>query len=458
MVRVTIKDILEATGGRLASGKGSAVVPSFSTDTRSIIPGSVYIALKGKNFDGHDFVRQAFDKGAAGAIVEREAGPGASDKDKNVIVVDDCLEAMGRIAAEIRRRADVPVICITGTNGKTTTKEILSHILSCRYKVLKSRRSFNNIIGLSLTLFDLEPSYQAVVLEVGTNHPGEIPRLAAIADPYMAVITNIGDGHLEFFGDRHGVFVEKTSLLDFVPDSGMAFLNGDDELLARVSNRCAARKFFGQGEGCDFRITDISKRSGGYGFSLNGSAYYVPLEGEHNVYNAAAAIAVAEYFGLAPKEINEILARISLPGMRLEKVKVDNITFINDSYNANPNSFECALKVLQEDEIADKRGVVAGDMLELGSRTEEFHKMLGRSIAEKGIDFLITIGPNARHMIDGALDSGMGKDRAVPAETHQTAAEMIRRLAVADTVVLLKGSRSARMEEVLKCFTTSCTR
>ena len=458
MVRMTVKDILGATGGRLASGRDSSAVPSFSTDTRSIIPGSVFIALKGKNFDGHDFLVQAFDKGAAGAIVEKEPGPGASHEEKNIVVVDDCLEAMGRIAAEMRKRADVPVVCITGTNGKTTTKDILAHILSSRYKVLKSRKSFNNIIGLSLTLFDLEPSYQAVVLEVGTNHPGEIPRLAAIAGPHMAIITNIGDGHLEFFGDRHGVFVEKTSLLDFLPDSGMAFLNGDDELLARVSNRALARKFFGQGEGCDFRITGISKKAGGYGFSLNGHAYYLPLEGAHNVHNAAAAIAVAEYFGLTPKEINESLSRISLPGMRLEKVKVDNITFINDSYNANPDSFECALRVLQEEEIADKRGVVAGDMLELGTRTAEFHRMLGRSIAEKGIDFLITIGPNARHMIDGALDSGMDRDSAVPAETHQTAAEMIRHLAVSDTVVLLKGSRSARMEEVLKCFTTSCTR
>ncbi len=458
MVRMTIKDILEATGGRLASGKESAAVPSFSTDTRSIIPGSVFIALKGRNFDGHDFARQALDKGASGAIVERELEPGASHKDKNIVMVEDCLEAMGRIAAEIRRRANVPVVCVTGTNGKTTTKEILAHILSSRYKVLKSRKSFNNIIGLSLTLFDLEPSYQAVVLEIGTNHPGEIPRLAAIAEPHMAIITNIGDGHLEFFGDRHGVFLEKTSLLDFIPSSGMAFLNRDDELLARVSKRGLARKFFGRDEGCDFRITDVRKRSGGYGFSLNGNAYYVPLEGEHNVYNAAAAIAVAEYFGLTPEEMNESLTRISLPGMRLEKVKVDNITFINDSYNANPNSFECALKVLQEDDIANKRGVVAGDMLELGARSEEFHRMLGRSVAEKGIDFLITIGPNARHMIDGAMDSGMGSSRAVPAETHQTAAEMIRRLAVADTVVLLKGSRSARMEEVLKCFTTSCTR
>ena len=458
MVRITVKDILGATGGRLASGKASPAVPSFSTDTRSIIPGGVFIALKGKNFDGHDFLEQAFDKGAAGAIVERAPDPGASRKEKNIVVVDDCLEAMGRIASEIRKRVDVPVVCITGTNGKTTTKEILAHILASRYKVLKSRKSFNNIIGLSLTLFDLEPSYEAVVLEVGTNHPGEIRRLAAIADPHMAIITNIGDGHLEFLGDRHGVFVEKTSLLDTLPDPGMAFLNGDDELLARVSNRGLARKFFGCGERCDLRITDITKKAGGCGFSLNGHAYHVPLEGTHNVYNAAAAIAVAGYFGLTPQEINESLARIALPGMRLEKVKVDNITFMNDSYNANPGSFECALKVLQENETAGKRWVVAGDMLELGVRTAEFHRMLGRSIAEKGIDFLITMGPNARHVIDGALGSGMGRDRVVRAETHQAAAEMIRRSAAADTVVLLKGSRSARMEEVLKCFTTFCTR
>lgn len=458
MVKLTVKDIEVFSGGRIVSGKPADIVPSFSTDTRNIIPGSTFIAIKGKNFDGHDYVREALEKGARGAIVESGVGLAEAGKDKHLIVVDDATEAMGRIAAGIRSRAEIPFICITGTNGKTTTKEILSHVLSSKFKVLKSKKSFNNIIGLSLTLFDLDPSHEVAVLELGTNHPGEIPKLASIARPHMAIITNIGDGHLEFFGDRRGVFIEKASLLDLLPPSGMAFLNKDDELLSRVAKTDAGKKFYGKGEGVDFRIGGLDRRADGYGFSVNGRDYFLPLEGEHNVYNAAAAIAASEYFGLTPEEIRESLSKVLLPEMRLQKVRSGGVVFINDSYNANPNSFECALKVLVKDPFALKKGVVAGDMMELGARTEEFHRMLGRSIAEKGIDFLITIGPNARHMIDGAVCSGMGKDRAVEAGDHRSAADMLRSFAGPDTVVLLKGSRSSRMEEVLKCFTTFCTR
>lgn len=458
MVKITIKDILSATGGKLASGTGNYNVPAFSTDTRNIIPGSVFIAIKGKNFDGHDYVKDALDKGASGAIVERAIDTGASNKDKDVIVVGDTQEAMGKIASVIRSRVSIPVISITGTNGKTTTKEILAHILSSKYKVLKSKKSFNNIIGLSLTLFELDPSHEVAVLEIGTNHPGEIGALGAIARPDIAVITNIGDGHLEFFGDRRGVFNEKTSLLDHMSASGKAFLNKDDELLSHVPHASAAGKFFGRAAGSDLVITKVSRTAYGHEFSLNGDGYSIPLEGEHNVHNAAAAVAVARHLGLSPEEIRESLEKVSLPEMRLQKVKSGGVTFINDSYNANPSSFECALKVLSGDTSAGKRGVVAGDMMELGDRTEEFHRKIGRSIAEKGIDFLIAIGPNAGHMVSGAVDSGMPADRAMRAGTHQAAADLLKGFAGADTVVLLKGSRSARMEEVLKCFTTFCTR
>jgi UDP-N-acetylmuramoyl-tripeptide--D-alanyl-D-alanine ligase len=458
MVKLTIRDILTATGGTLASGKGTDTVPAFSTDTRNIIPASVFIAINGKSFDGHDYVKDALDKGASGAIVERVVDTGAANKDKDVIVVSDTQEAMGKIAAMIRSRVHIPVISITGTNGKTTTKEILAHILSSKYNVLKSKKSFNNIIGLSLTLFELEASHEVAVLEIGTNHPGEIAKLGAIACPDIVVITNIGDGHLEFFGDRKGVYKEKTSLLDHVGPSGAVFLNKDDELLAGSTHASAAGRFFGRAEGADISITKVSGTPRGYGFLLNGDSYFIPLDGEHNVYNAAAAVAVARYMGLSPEEIRDSLAKVSLPEMRLEKVKAGDVTFINDSYNANPSSFECALKVLAGEAFAAKRGVVAGDMMELGDRTEEFHKSIGKSIAEKGIDFLIAIGPNAGHMVSGAVGGGMPSARAMTAATHQAAAQLVRGLAGAGTIVLLKGSRSARMEEVLKCFTTFYTR
>lgn len=458
MVKLSVKDILASTGARLISGSETAEVPSLSTDTRNIIPGSFFIAIKGRSFDAHDFVVEALEAGAAGAVVDKPVDLPDSLQGKHVIMADDTTSAMGKIAALIRSRVDIPVICITGTNGKTTTKEILAHVLSSKFKVLKSKKSFNNIIGLSLTLFDMEADHQAAVLEVGTNHPGEIAELASIASPRVAVITNIGDGHLEFLGDRRGVLKEKASLLDSLPVSGLAILNKDDELLSGLKGRGFEIRSFGRAEGSDLRIADIRKTDCGYVFSANGERYSLPLEGEHNVYNAAAAISVARYLWMTPQEIRESLVSVCLPDMRLQKVAAGGNTFINDSYNANPCSFECALKVLGECGDPKRKGVVAGDMMELGARAGDFHRQIGRSIAEKGMDFLVAVGSNAQNTIDGAVEHGMDSSRALRASDHKEAADMVRRLAPDGAVILLKGSRSSKMEEVLKCFTTSCTR
>jgi UDP-N-acetylmuramoyl-tripeptide--D-alanyl-D-alanine ligase len=457
MISITVKEIAQATGGRLYSRKENETVKGLSIDSRTIIPGDIFIAVKGTNFDGHDFVAEALDKGAAGVIVQERSGIDLPSNASHLIAVEDTLEAMGRIAAQIRSRVDIPVVCITGTNGKTTVKDILSRMLSVEYRVLKSDKSYNNIIGLSLTLFDLDPSYEVAVLELGTNHPGEIPVLAGIADPHMAVITNIGDGHLQSFVDREGVFVEKISLLDYLPDTGIAFLNKDDPLLARAAVRGVTRKFYGTSKGSDFIISGLTRKGNGYQFHVNGDGFFIPLEGQHNVYNAASAIAVAGYFGISADTMRQVLENISLPGMRLEKVTADDITFINDSYNANPDSFECALMVLKENAEGQKKGVVAGDMMELGEKSDEFHEMIGKSIQDKGFDFLITLGKNAGHIADGALEEGMPKDRVLRAGTHEEAASMIRQMADKGAVVLLKGSRASKMEEVLKCFTNSYT-
>jgi len=452
MIELTVKDIARVTGGRFFSKKKETVIKGFSIDSRTIAPGQFFIAVKGENFDGHDFVGDAADKGAAGLVVEHSLKALPMEKVDHVIVVEDVREAMGMIAAQIRSRVDIPVICVTGTNGKTTLKGILSRILSSGYSVLESRKSYNNVIGLSLTLFDLDPSHDMAVLELGTNHPGEIAELARIARPSVAIITNIGDGHLEYFVDRGGVFKEKMHLLDFLPPSGVAFLNKDDVFLSGVDRQGIVKKFYGLSDGCDFRISDVVKRGNGYGFSLNEKEYFIPLAGEHNVHNAAVAIAAAEHSGVNYENIRKKLEEVSLPEMRLESVDVDGMMFINDSYNANPDSFECALRTLQAGSAGRYKGVVAGEMLELG------HRMIGRSIADKGIDFLITLGISAGHMIKGALESGMEKERVLCAKSHEEAAEMVRRMARPGTVVLLKGSRASRMEEVIKCFTIFCTR
>jgi UDP-N-acetylmuramoyl-tripeptide--D-alanyl-D-alanine ligase len=458
MIKLTVGEVARITGGELSTSDKNAAIKSFSIDSRTIKPGDFFIALKGQNFDGHDFIEGAAKKGCGGIIAERVPDTGYNKKIKHVLVVEDSRKAMGAIAGAIRELVSIPVICITGTNGKTTLKEMLAHLLASEYRVLKNIKSYNNIIGLSLTLFDLDPSYDIAVLELGSSHPGDIAALAEIARPDAAVITNIGDGHLEFLRDRKGVFEEKTSLLRFLPRSGVVFLNKDDELLESASAPEAATKFFGMSPGSDFRITDLERKENGYSFSVEAEKFFIPLEGKHNVYNAAAAIAAAEYFGISPDEARERLREMSLPGMRLERINAGGVIFINDSYNANPVSFECALEVLQETPAKGKKGVIAGDMLELGEREAAFHEEIGRSIAEKKIDFLITVGELAEHITRGALEAGMDKKMVFSAKDHESTAEIASRITNPGDLVLVKGSRMNKMEEVIRCFTTSYIR
>ncbi len=456
MLKFTQEEIAEITGGKLLSDKNGIEIRNFSIDSRTVKDKDFFIAVKGSNFDGHDFVLDAIKKGASGLMVERFTWEHLPQGVDCVIIVDDARRAMGRIAGEIRKRSSAKIVAITGTNGKTTVKDILSYILSFGYKVLRSKKSYNNIIGLSLTLFDLEEEDDIAVLELGTNHPGEIAALAKIANPDIALITNIGSGHLEHFGSREGVLTEKVSLLDFLPEGGLALLNRDDSLLAATGGRSGTGKFYGTHPGCDFRISSIMKKERGYEFLFNGERFFLPLEGIHNVYNASSALAVAMCLGMETGIMREALRGVTLPEMRLERINMNGITFINDSYNANPDSFECALEVLKET-ISPRRGVIAGEMMELGGATDELHRTVGRSIAVKGIDFVISLGEMSRGILRGALEYGMDERNTYFAKDHEDAARMLQRLAGAKAAVLLKGSRKTKMEEVLKCFTTCCT-
>ncbi len=460
MVKMSVRELAGITAGRLISKGSDDPVAGFSIDSRNIRPGQFFIAVKGHNHDGHDFVCDAVKMGASGVIAE--AAP-ASDECcglRHIIVVENTLDAMGVIASHIRKEAGSYVIAVSGTNGKTTVKDMLAHILSAKYRTLKSAKSYNNIIGLSLTLFEMEASHEVAVLELGTNHPGEISKLAKIAGPSMAVFTNIGDGHLEFFSDRKGVFHEKMSLLEELPEDGIAILNKDDSLLAGTSASDISRKFYGVAQGADYRVSGIKRDGTGYDFVVNGQEFRIPLEGIHNVHNAAAAIAAAECFGMGPRDISARLKNVSLPDMRLQKTRVNNVVFINDSYNANPNSFECALQVLRDDASGAKKVVVAGEMKELGKVSDEFHRMIGRSIAGKKFDYLITLGGLTSYMAEGAVATGMSDEKVLRAASHKEAADMLRSIAGSgeEVVVLLKGSRTVKTEEVIKCFTISYTR
>jgi UDP-N-acetylmuramoyl-tripeptide--D-alanyl-D-alanine ligase len=283
MNKLYIGDVERISGGKLALKGDTFEVKGFSIDSRSIKPGDVFIAVKGHNFDGHDFIEEAFLKGASAVIAQRNSFSGENTGGKGLIIVDDTIESMAKIAGSLRKTAGIPVVCVTGTNGKTTVKDLLSSALSSRYNVLKSKASYNNVFGVSLTLFDIKSSHQAAVLEIGTSSPGEIEYLGGIAAPDRAVITNIGYGHLEALGDKNGVFREKMSLLEKLSDPGTAFLNGDDVMLSKVRKDARDIRFFGTGDNCDLRISGITRTSSGMEFFLNGEKFSVPGYGRHNV-------------------------------------------------------------------------------------------------------------------------------------------------------------------------------
>ncbi|MBD3295759.1 MAG: UDP-N-acetylmuramoyl-tripeptide--D-alanyl-D-alanine ligase [Candidatus Omnitrophica bacterium] len=457
MIVLGAGDIENATGAVLERGNRESTVKGVSIDSRKTAPGDLFVAVKGSRFDGHAFVGEALERGAAGIMVTRSGNVKKSGSGPFELVVDDTQRALGDLAACIRKKVNIPVICITGTNGKTTVKDILSHILSSRYKVLKSRASYNNIIGLSLTLFELTKNHEVAVLELGTSKPGEISRLAAIAQPHVAVVNNIGDGHLQAFSDREGVFMEKMSLIDALPETGMAFLNNDDPLLSRAEIRDVTVRRFGSSPKIHFRIEDINVQDHTQRFSLNGEGYSISLEGLHNVHNAAAAVSVALQFDMDSEDIRTVISGAKGPAMRMEKVVLGDITFIKDCYNANPDSFESALNSLEIGCSSRIRVVVAGDMLDLGQKSDEFHRAVGKSIAYRNLDFIVTLGERSRLMAEGAREAGMSPDNIFRADDHRHAAEILKNPSMSGATVLLKGSRAMKMEEILKCYTTCCT-
>ncbi|KJJ84560.1 UDP-N-acetylmuramoylalanyl-D-glutamyl-2,6-diaminopimelate/D-alanyl-D-alanyl ligase [Candidatus Omnitrophus magneticus] len=460
MINISVREIGEITKGKIVSGEPGNLVNHFSTDSRKILSGDFFIAIKGKNFDAHVYIEEVLKKGASGIIAEGRVNPEVEKNAPNYIVVKNSITAMAEISRFLRLRSKARFVCITGTNGKTTTKDILGALLSPSFKVLKSPESFNNVIGISLTLFGLEAEDEVAVMEVGTNHPGEIKELGNILNPDIAVITNIGDGHLEFLKDRNGVFCEKIDLIREVKPGGIVILNGDDPYLSQCRAMFPEKiiKFVGTNKDADYKINSINMIDDGYEFMMNGVNFFIPVLGEHNVYNAAAGLAVAIELGMPINLLKQKLLEVSLPNMRLAKVTHGGVTFINDAYNANPVSFESAINVLKTIPSNGKKCVVAGAMLELGERSRELHEKVGGYIADKGIDYLVTVGDMASYISKGALARGMKKENIFIVKTSEEAVLAIKNFLIQGDIVLVKASRGSKMEEVIKCFITSFTR
>jgi len=447
--------MVKVTGGKLLSGDPETDIDlsMVSTDSRTIKKGEFFLALSGPNFSGSDFAGDALKKGAAGAIAERLSIP--EDTQGRVLIrVGSGTKALQDIAACHRMKFTVPVICVTGSNGKTTVKDMIAAVLSESYTVLKNEGTKNNHIGVPQTLLRLRPEHDICVLELGTNHRGEIGALAAIARPTIAVLTNVGASHLEFLKDLDGVYEEKKDILKFLDKKdGLVILNGDDEFLSRIKGPRSKVVRYGLKKSSDFSADIVSTDRDRIAFLLNGKeGIELNLLGVHNVYNALAAIAVASRFKVGYDHIRRSLALYKPTQMRLNLIRAGNIDIINDSYNSNPLSMKTAVDAMKNCP-ARARWVVSGDMLELGNQSESFHRMVGEMIASSGIEGLLTFGEFSRHTLSAALNAGMDEKHLWHCATHDEIAGILKEVVRDGDIVLVKGSRGMRMEKVVEKLT-----
>lgn len=425
------------------------MVTGWSTDTRALVPGDLFFALDGPNFDGSAFVAEAFARGAVAAITERPLP--SRDGDGAVLLVPDALCALQKLAAWARDRWGGDIVAITGSAGKTSTKEVIADLLSTRFSVGRTTGNFNNHIGVPLSLLRLAEEAKAGVIEIGMNHAGEIRDLAKIARPRVAVVTNSGYAHIENFEDGiEGVARAKCELVQSLPADGIAILNADD---ARVA--CFAHSgetiTFGIERPADVRAEEVSFTEAGARFRVGGTQFQTELTGRHGVLNVLAGIAVARIYGIAPADLVDAVARLKPGRMRGERFTHRGILILNDCYNSNPDAARAMIDVLR-DTPAQRRVAVLGEMLELGRWSEILHREVGRYVAESGMSVLVGIRGAAKAMVDAAVKAGLTEAAAYFFDTPESAGEHLRGIAREGDAVLFKGSRGTRVEKALERF------
>ena len=447
-----VSDLLKATKGK-ATAFNNAIVESISIDSRKILPTQVFLAIKGENFDGHDFVDEVINKGAKVIIVHKNI----KIKNKGVccIRVKDTVKALGDIARAHRDKFDIPVIAVTGSNGKTTTKEMIASVLRAGGKILKNPGTKNNHIGLPQALLELDNTHDFAVLELGTNHFGEIDYLVKICKPDISVVTNIAASHLEYFKDLKGVLSEKYALIDNMNRMGLAILNSDDELLSKKLSSKAKFPFklgFGIKNKAEFRVSGIKTKGLITEFAVNKKyKFALNTPGQYNIYNALCAIACGRIFGLEYNEIAKRLSEFVFPKGRLNLLEIDRIKFIDDTYNSNPYSFLLALEVLDSFDAQGRKICVMGDMMELGRKRHLFHTEA--LTAALGIcNVLITVGGLTKAAAEALKNSGVDTGKIFICSTSQEAKRILfgSISPKENDIVLVKGSRMMRMEEVFK--------
>lgn len=451
MISLNLKQISGWIDGKVIKGDENLIIKGISIDSRNIEEGCLFIPLIGKHLNGHQFIKNAFQNGAIASLTQEDLC--LHELDGVIIKVSNTKDALQKLAKEYRRMFNIPCIAVTGSTGKTTTKDMIACILSRRFKVLKNKGNYNNEIGLPLTVLDLDNDIELMVLEMGMSGYGEIDKLADIVRPDVSIITNIGVSHIEKLGSREGILKAKMEITNYFGKKNILILNADDQLLYKLKDSFSFEVLYFslKGKG-DLNVYDIVKYEKGMGFKVKykekNFGVYLPALGIHNVYNAAAAITASLIFGIDEQAIIEGLKNFELEKMRMNIINFGDCILVNDAYNASPDSMKAALDVII-DIKADRHIAVLGNMLELGEWSERAHREIGEYISAKGIDILITVGEYAKFIADEAIKNGFKKTNVYVCSNNNEAHDILKMIIRKGDLILFKGSRGMKLEEII---------
>lgn len=460
MIPCTLLQLAERSGSALRRGESGLLIQRLHTDTRTLQPGDCFVALKGEKFDGNDYVAEAAAKGAAAALVSRIENPSALPEGFGLVEAEDTLIALQKFAADYRARLSVRVVGVTGSSGKTSTKEMTANVLRQHYKTHATQGNLNNHIGVPRTLLSLEEEHEFAVVEMGMNHPGELKPLVNMAAPEIGIITNVGSAHIEFFKDPAGIALEKSEMIANLPNNGVAVLNADDPWTAVIRARTHARVVLaGLSSQAEWRAENLEVTTRGIRFDLrhgtNKASVTLPLYSRPMVVNALLAAAAGGCCGVSFEEIVRGLETVQLPAQRMEVSRTpEGRWIINDAYNANPDSMRAALQSLKEFPAAGRKIAVLGSMGELGDRATELHRQVGEAAEKANLDLLIVLGPNAHDLQQGAQDAGMKREKILLCHKPEQALVALKTHFSGDEdCVLVKGSRFMQLEKLVQALT-----
>ncbi len=459
MVTLTVKEIALATKGELVNGREETLILGISIDSRTVGKEELFIPLVGERFDGHSFLGDVLHRGTQCVLCERRKyGVELKNKDQCVILVEDTLRALQDLGKYYAGKFCIPIIGVTGSTGKTSTKDMIYAVLSKKYNVIKNQGNFNNHIGLPLTIFQMEKEHEVAVLEMGMSNLGEIDLLAELVRPDIAVITNIGLSHIEHLGSQENIMKAKMEITNYFHKDSRLIVNGDDEYLSTLRQKEFEFDVIYIGvHGRYNYIADQIRDLGEYGseFDLwidsNKYSFKLTVPGKHNIYNALMAIAIGIEMGVAVPLMQEALEEFGGSKMRLNILTTkENIKIINDSYNASPDSMLAAISVLEK-MVTDRKIACLGDMLEMGEYTEKGHYQVGVEITKgQNIDIIVTVGRSARHIARGAMEHGFQCDQIFLCENNDEAIKVLKAILKREDAILIKGSRGMKMEEIVE--------